>query len=215
MKSKHRTPRPYRQTARAAAAEETHRRILDSMLKHIREKWFEEVTLDAVAADAGVTVQTVLRRFGTREQLLAEAADHLGKEAFKRRTVARGDLIGYVNALTADYETSGDFVCRLLAQEDRYPALRAFLDFGRRGHREWMGETFAPWLTGLDAKTASARLDAMVAAADVYLWRLVRRDMKRPVAAYKKLALTLLGGVLRDDWQAPAIEHSPGIEAQA
>lgn len=215
MKTKQRTSRPYRQKARAAAAEDTHRRIVESMLKHIREQWFDEVTLDAVAADAGVTVQTVLRRFGAREQLLAEASDHLSKAVLKRRAVACGDLVGYVNALTADYEASGDLVYRLLAQEERYPALRVFLDFGRRAHREWLGETFAPWLTGLDARTATARHDAMVVAADVYLWRMVRRDMKRPVAAYKKLVLTLLGGVLRDDWQATAISAAAQIEALA
>jgi AcrR family transcriptional regulator len=198
MKSKTRNPRAYRQTMRAAAAEDTRMRILDSMLKHIREHWFEEVTLDAVARDAGVTVQTVLRRFGTRDQLMSAAAEHLGKGVFQRRTVARGDVAAYVNALAADYEASGDFVCRLLAQEDRYPVLRAFLDFGRRGHREWLGEIFSPWLEGLDARTATARHDALVAAADLYLWRLIRRDMKRSIGAYKKLVLTLLHGVLRE-----------------
>ncbi len=73
-------PRRYRQTARASAAEATGERILESFLQRFRQQWLEESTLDTIAADAGVTVQTVIRRFGGKDLLLDAAADHLTRK---------------------------------------------------------------------------------------------------------------------------------------
>src|SRR6266545_3349860 len=57
-------PRRYTQGARAQAAEATALRIVDAFLTRLMKQWFDEITLDGVAEDAGVTVQTVVRRFG-------------------------------------------------------------------------------------------------------------------------------------------------------
>lgn len=190
------TPRRYRQTARASAAEATGERILDSFLHRFRQHWLEEITLDAIAADAGVTVQTVIRRFGGKDQLLEAAADHLDREAIGRRAVAVGDVARAIDLITADYEADGDLYWRLLAQEDRYPQLRAFCERGRAGHREWVEQVFRPWLDGLTPKAAAARLDTLVVATDVYLWKLLRRDLQRPIRGYKATLTTLLAGVL-------------------
>jgi hypothetical protein len=56
MNKKACSPRPYRQTARASAAEATGERILESVLRRVQEQWFEEVTLDVIAQDAGFDV---------------------------------------------------------------------------------------------------------------------------------------------------------------
>ena len=57
--------RHYAQRARAQATEATARRIVDAFLARLMAQWFDEITLDRVAEDAGVTVQTVVRRFGS------------------------------------------------------------------------------------------------------------------------------------------------------
>ena len=56
--------REYRMSARAELAELTGERIVDAMLGRLRGTPYERIRLDDVAADAGVTVQTVIRRFG-------------------------------------------------------------------------------------------------------------------------------------------------------
>ena len=61
--------------ARAQAVEETRRRILDALIALAGERPFAEITLDTVAERAGVSVQTVLRQFGSRDGLFAEAMD--------------------------------------------------------------------------------------------------------------------------------------------
>lgn len=53
--------REYRMSARADAAELTGQRIIDCMLDRLRTTPYERIRLEDVAADAGVTSQTVIR----------------------------------------------------------------------------------------------------------------------------------------------------------
>lgn len=188
--------RRYRQGARAEAAQQTAGRILDSFVARLTDGWFDEITLDSVAADAGVSVQTVLRRFGSKEGLMEAARDRLAEEVRIRRKVEAGDIDAAISQLAADYESTGDLVMRLLAQEDRYPALRPFTDLGRREHREWLEKTFAPQLEAWRGAERERRVDMLVAASDLYLWRLIRRDMGRPPADYRKNVRQLIDGAL-------------------
>ncbi|HEY0414278.1 MAG TPA: helix-turn-helix domain-containing protein [Allosphingosinicella sp.] len=188
--------RPYRQGLRAAAAEMTGERILEAFRRALAERWFEEIRLDDVAREAKVTVQTVIRRFGGKEGLLAAAAERVGAEVRQRRRAPHGDLAAAVAALALDYEASGDFVLRLLAQEERYPPIRVIADIGRKGHREWLESSFAGVLDAARPALRRRRLDALVAATDVYVWKLYRRDMKRSVAAYREAVEALAAAAL-------------------
>jgi AcrR family transcriptional regulator len=189
-------PRPYRQTARAEAAAATGRRVVDAFLALARDGWLDDITLDAVARDADVTVQTVVRRFGGKDGLVAAAAEQLDQEIAARRDVPPGAVEQALAALVADYEMSGDLVIRLLAQEPRHPALRAPLDRGRAGHRAWLAEVFAPRLADLAPQARRRRLDALVVATDVYAWKLLRRDMGREPTEVAALMRSLLAGAL-------------------
>ena len=66
--------RAYRMVARAEAAEATARAIIAAARRLFSELPYDEVSLPAVAAAAGVTVQTLLRRFGSKDGLFAAAA---------------------------------------------------------------------------------------------------------------------------------------------
>lgn len=179
--------RVYRQSARAAAAEATGERILDAFVDHLNRRWFDEIRLEDVARDAGVTVQTVLRRFGSKEQLLDAMHRRMNSQIRRRREVAPGDIGGVISALVEDYEEVGDLVMRMLAQEQRYAALKEVTDEGRATHRQWMASAFEPWLDRLDKAARRRATDALVAAGDVYVWKLLRRDMGRPVTEYRAL----------------------------
>src|SRR5262249_48122855 len=67
--------RAYRMSARAAAVAERGRRTLAAPRGLFVEMAFAEITLQATAARAGVTLQTVLRRFGSKPRLIAAAAE--------------------------------------------------------------------------------------------------------------------------------------------
>lgn len=179
--------RAYRQSARAQAAEANAARILDAFAGQLRARWFDEIRLEEVAREAGVTVQTVIRRFGGKEGLLEATTERFGAQVRRRREVAAGDAEGAVTSLVLDYEQAGDLVLRMLAQEDRHPTIRTMTDVGRASHRQWIGQAFAPWLQKMDADTGRRAADALVVAGDVYIWKLIRRDMKRPVNEYRDL----------------------------
>ncbi|HYE46903.1 MAG TPA: TetR/AcrR family transcriptional regulator [Caulobacter sp.] len=190
--------RPYRQGARALAAEATAERILQAFMARLREQWFEEITLEAVAQDAEVTLQTVIRRFGGKPGLLEAATLRLNDEIIARRGVPAGDIDAAVEVLAEDYEAVGDFVWRIVAQERRYPALQTVTKVGRSEHRAWLAAVFAPALEGLSPDRARVRLDGLVAATDLYLWVLIRRDMGRPLEAFRTHARALIRAVLAD-----------------
>ena len=67
------TKRPYTMTLRAEKAADTRRRILESAMTLYCEPPIEDFTLEDVASSAGATVQTVLRDFGNKENVIFEA----------------------------------------------------------------------------------------------------------------------------------------------
>jgi hypothetical protein len=87
-----------------------------------------------------------------------------------------GDVAAAVSVLLDHYEEYGDKVLTLLAVENRSPAAAEVVRQGRLLHRAWCERTFAPALTGLDEASRARRLAQLVAVADVYTWKLLRRD---------------------------------------
>lgn len=173
------TTHQYRQTARAESAAATGRRIVEAFLKQIGEQWYDEITLDRVAEEAGVTVQTVVRRFGGKAGLLGEAIQELVRRAGKRRATPPGDLVQLVRNLIDDYEMTGDMIIRLLAVEGRHTLLHEHLTHARNRHRDWIAKAFADELELLEGTSRQAAIDSLIIATDVYTWKLLRRDMRR------------------------------------
>ena len=60
--------------ARAESTAATRRSIADAFLALFAEQHYGDITLDAVAARAGVSVQTVIRHFGSKDELFAAVA---------------------------------------------------------------------------------------------------------------------------------------------
>jgi AcrR family transcriptional regulator len=191
--------RPYRMVARAEAAAGTHRRIIDGALSLYTERDFDEVSLDDVADRAGVTVRTVLRRFGTKETLL-DAVAEAGDEAIedRRRNVPPGDAAAAIRRAVADYERYGDAIMRLLSQEHRAPAFQRIADRGRRLHHDWVERTFAPQLSRLPRPRRRRLLAALIAITDVYTWKLLRRDLRLGRAATVEALGEMVAGVTGD-----------------
>ncbi len=170
--------RPYRMRARAEAAAETRRRILEAVIELHTERFFDQVSLEDIAERAEVTVQTVIRRFGSKERLIEAATEEANKRVLRQRDQAPvGDIEGAVKNLVDHYEEWGDGVLRLLAQEERVPAFRAVTDKGRALHYEWVERTFAPLLAGRAGTSRRRLLAGLIAVCDVYFWKLLRRDL--------------------------------------
>lgn len=169
--------RTYRMTARARATEATREKILGAAELAFEELPFEEITLAAIAARGGVSVQTVLRHFESREGLFMAALLHSGSKMAPDRTVLPvGDVGEIVGVLADHYEKFGDRVLRMLAQEEREPTLRLLTDLGREYHLEWCKQAFSPALKGLRGAKRERRIAQFATGTDIYVWKLLRRD---------------------------------------
>ena len=102
------------------------------------------------------------------------------KEEFGRLRVPTpaGDLEAAVQSLVDQYEQIGALNIRALEQEHELPLLHQNLAEARRYHREWLADVFAPNLARLAGSERERRLTALYAATDIYLWKLLRRDLK-------------------------------------
>jgi AcrR family transcriptional regulator len=170
--------RPYRMRARAEAAAETGRRILEATIELHSERFFDQVSLEDIAERAGVTVRTVIRRFGSKERLIEAAAEEGERRVTHQRYQAPiGDIEGAINNLMDHYEEWGDTALRLLAQEERVPAFRSITEAGRAFHYEWVERTFAPLLAKCTEEERRRLLAELIAVCDVYFWKLLRRDL--------------------------------------
>ncbi len=163
-------------TARAAKAEATRERIQASAMALYCERPIEEFTLDEVAARAGVTVQTVLRVFGSKEQLVLAALGELAAGGVPLKPTPPGDVAAAVTAIYDIYEAMGDLVIRQLGEESRRPSLGPVLESGRRNHRDWVKQVFAPQLAHDSGAARRQLLEILTVATDVYVWKLLRRD---------------------------------------
>jgi AcrR family transcriptional regulator len=169
--------RGYRMTARAVSSAATGERILDAALEMFWELPTDQISLDEVARRAGVSVQTVIRRFGGKDGLVAAAAERESAAIRRQRDQApAGDVTVAVQVLVEHYEVFGDRVLRMLAEQERVPALRQIVDGGRALHRDWCTRVFAAALAGRASTVRRRRLAQLVAICDVYVWKLLRRD---------------------------------------
>src|SRR5262245_20441343 len=138
------TARPYRQRSRAAAAEANTERIMRAAVELFVEVPFEQLTLAAVAERAGVGLQTVIRRVGTKDGLVRAVGDWVGPQIMASRGRPSSlDPAAVAAAVASQYERWGAFIERTVRQEDVSPALAAGAQGGRDAHRAWVQDVFA------------------------------------------------------------------------
>jgi len=190
--------REYRQDVRAQQTQANTDRIVSTAVALVkRTRRTADITLDDISRDSGVTVRTILRRFGSRDGVLEAAFGEI-KQEFKgyRQPTSPGDVDAAVRTLVDQYERIGDLNVRALEQEQQLPLLHRALTEARRSHREWLEYTFGPQLERLQPRQREAGLTALYAATDVYLWKLLRRDLKLDRLDTEEAFLRLVHGVL-------------------
>lgn len=173
------TTRTYTMRARAEQAEQTRVRIVSATVALGGERPLAACTLPAIAERAEVSVQTVLRIFGSRDALFRAVLDRTSTEVVAERTADPDDVPASIAALVDHYESRGDTVLLLLGQEAWEPLAAQVTTLGKRLHREWVGAVFARALEPLPAARRDEAVDLLVAATDVSAWKVWRRDAGR------------------------------------
>jgi AcrR family transcriptional regulator len=170
-----RKKRAYRGTIQAEMAALVRRRIIEAGLVLFDEQWGDTITLEQIAERAGVTVQTLLRHFGSKERL----ADTVSQEAFRlsQQELSEppaGDIASIAASLVVYYDASGRRIMRGLAQEQRYPELHSIIDVARAAHRAWIERVFAPALAQLDMPVRTRLLAQLFTLTGAYTWYMLR-----------------------------------------
>lgn len=186
------TTRKYRMDTREQAVAQTRERILGALFELAADRVFPDISLDDVAAEAGVSVQTILRHFGSRAGLIEATMEHaLARVAGERETPV-GDVERAVRVIVDHYERRGRTALLMLSQEHADPAVGDLTRRGRRMHRTWVTEVFAPFVQDGDDEL----VDLLVIATDVYTWKILRLDRRlsraRTEARIHRLVSTVL-----------------------
>ncbi|KQX06544.1 hypothetical protein ASC59_01390 [Leifsonia sp. Root1293] len=164
--------------ARAESAEQTGERIVDAMLARLRDTPYERIRLDDIAADAGVSVQTVIRRFDGKAGLMtAVVGRELGRIVAARDAAEHDSVARTVTALVEHYEVYAELILKTYSEAPLVPGLAELVARGRAYHVDWCRRTFERHLDpSLDAQTRRLRLAQIVAVCDATTWRILRFD---------------------------------------
>jgi AcrR family transcriptional regulator len=184
------TTRTYTMGARAEAVERTRQTILASLVTLASERPFSDISLDDIAGWAGVSVQTVLRQFGSKDALFDEAMKVALQDVVETRRTPPGDVDTAMRTIVDHYEDRGRAALLLLGQEDYDDVARRATRVGKKVHRDWVREAFAP------ATDDVAVLDLLVVATDVYTWKLLRLDRRLSRATTERRMHALVTAVL-------------------
>jgi AcrR family transcriptional regulator len=185
--------RPYRQVARAARVQRTRTAILDAVDTVFSATENLDFSLEEVAAAAGTTVQTILRHFGCKSDLIGAAAKRgAARVQADRDQVAVGDLVAVATYLARHYEEEGDRMLRLLALEHLSADVAQVTANGRRLHRGWVERVLLPLFEPLLPAERRRTSATLVAATDLLTWKVLRREQGLSTADYQRCVQEML-----------------------
>ena len=189
--------------ARAEAVEATRERIARAAMQRFLAEPYDEVTIASVARDAGVSHQTLLNHFESKDGLFAAAAERFSADlAASRAGRATSDPESVVALLMEQFERSGDGNVRLALLDERIEAVRAGLEQGRANHQGWLAEVFEDRLPS-DPAERRRTLAALHAATDVYTWKLLRRDLGHGRRATQRIMTDMVRAILNTTRKEP------------
>jgi TetR/AcrR family transcriptional regulator of autoinduction and epiphytic fitness len=180
-------------SSRRERSKATRRRIIEAALQRFREQGYATTTMETIAADAGVAVQTVYFTFHTKAELLLAAMTVAGGESDAPEEPVERAWVGRVMAadsgtrrLALIVEHGNEIYQRVRAL---IPAVRSAAAIDPGVDRAWQG-------------LGERRRDGMRRVIDVF----ARRDELRP-GLDPRLALDLLFGIHRSETYLAFIEE--------
>jgi AcrR family transcriptional regulator len=157
---------------RAAQAQATQARILEATVT-VMARGVASVSIPAVAREAGVSVPTVYRHFGTKRNLLAAVFPHVVRRAGLDELVpprSIDELGRGVRALFERIDSAGDLAraaaASPAAEEVRRVDMPARLEMSRR-----LADSIVPKLTPGDRDRIARLLTILISASALRVWR--------------------------------------------
>ena len=167
-----REPRAYSSELRAQQAEDTRGRILDATVR-VMARGIASVSIPAVAREAGVSIPTVYRHFGTKAELLASVYPHIERRAGFDRMVAPRSIDGLRDGVRSIFERLESFddlaraaMASPAAEESRRLTMPDRLALTRR-----LADSIVPALSEVDRDRIARLMVVLTASASLRMWR--------------------------------------------
>jgi AcrR family transcriptional regulator len=157
---------------RTAQAQATQARILEATVR-VMARGVASVSIPAVAREAGVSVPTVYRHFGTKRDLLTAVLPHVLRRAGldELKPPRSIDELGHgVRALFERIDSAGDLAraaaASPAAEEVRRADMPARIEINRR-----LADSIVPKLTPGDRDRMARLLTILISASALRVWR--------------------------------------------
>ncbi len=168
------TTRKYTQTKRSDQTLARREQMIQALFSLIDRGSFSDVTLQGVADEAGVSLRTVSRHFGSKEELLRQGmAEARGVEEANRE-VPVGDIDAVCAVLADRYDQMDEAIYRMGDMELTYDWLSDWVQMARTSHLEWLAHAFSPWLPP-HGREREDRLMCLFGATEIRSWWVLRR----------------------------------------
>lgn len=192
------SPRPYRQVAREQSQQRTREALLEAAADEFFADRWQKTSLEALAARAGVTKQTLLRHFGSKEELLLQALVHGASEVLEERWSApSGDIDGVIENLLTHYEAWGERARQIGAwQQSGTSELADISRAGRQLHYDWVEFAFAPQLEGRRGKARRRLRAELILICDLQTWWILDHDLALGRAEVKAILIGMIERLL-------------------
>jgi AcrR family transcriptional regulator len=191
--------RPYNKVVRKQAQERTRDALLDAATDEFIEGHWLKTSLESLSTKAGVTKQTLLRHFGSKDGLLMQALMRSAAQIREQRWGSpTDDVAGAVENLLDHYEAWGERSLRIGAWQSG-PAMLAMIARGaRQFHYEWVEYAFARWLDDLGGEARERRRAALIALCDVQTWWILSHDLELERANVHAILTNLIERLLSE-----------------
>jgi AcrR family transcriptional regulator len=194
------TPRKYNQVARARAQERTREALIDAAEREFFLGAWEQVSLEEIAVSAGVTKQTLLRHFGSKEGLLHQAilrSQNLVRD--QRFAAPTGDVVGAVDNLLDHYEEWGERALRIGAVDGGGEAIDKLGRDARQLHYDWVDHAFGSSMARFRGSGRARRRAALIALCDAHTWWLFSHDLGLSRAEVRATLILAINRLLGED----------------
>lgn len=176
----------YTQVARAEAEARTREALLDAAEETFFEADWNRSSLVSIADRAGVTKQTLLRHFESKDGLFRAAYERGVSRVEEQRLAApQGDVPGAVSNLLDHYYEFGDRA-RKLGSVDEATLSLDVATRARELHYNWIDHSFGEAIGRVDKRHREQIRRSLIVICDVQSWAILAHDLNLPRAEVQK-----------------------------
>jgi AcrR family transcriptional regulator len=197
--------KPYKQVTqqvtRAQAQPRTRTALVNVAIEEFTMGRWEKMSLRELAGRAQVTEQTLLRHFGSKDELLTQALARTAAEPYMPRwSAVPGDIEGAVENVLDHYEEWGERSLRVGAWLQSGPPVLANISrMARQMHHEWVEDAFAPQLERRCGDEHVRCRAALITLCGAHTWWLLSHDLQLERAAVQATLTTAIECLLADE----------------